>query len=75
MTQKQIGPWKCLGSREIYRNQWMRLREDQVIHPGGKPGVYGVIEFAPRCIRIRRCQRQVNSYFFHVTGVAPHIEL
>src|SRR5205823_5226052 len=47
MTQKQIGPWKCLGSREIYRNQWMRLREDQVIRPGGKPGVYGVIEFAP----------------------------
>jgi len=47
MAHKQVGPWKCLSSREIYRNQWLRLREDQVIHPGGKPGVYGVIEFPP----------------------------
>lgn len=37
-------PWKCLGTREIYQNAWIRLREDQVIRPDGEPGIYGVVE-------------------------------
>lgn len=37
--------WKTLGSREIYQNAWIRLREDQVIRADGKPGIYGVVEF------------------------------
>ena len=37
-------PWKTLGSREIYQNPWLRLREDEVIHPNGERGIYGVVE-------------------------------
>jgi 8-oxo-dGTP pyrophosphatase MutT (NUDIX family) len=37
--------WKTVGSREIYVNPWIRLREDHVIRPDGKPGIYGVVEF------------------------------
>ncbi len=37
-------PWKTLGTREIYRNPWMTLREDRVIRPDGHEGIYGVIE-------------------------------
>jgi 8-oxo-dGTP pyrophosphatase MutT (NUDIX family) len=37
-------PWKTVSSREVYRNPWIRVREDQVICPGGKPGIYGVVE-------------------------------
>lgn len=37
-------PWKRLSSREIYRNPWMALREDRVIRPDGKEGIYGVVE-------------------------------
>jgi 8-oxo-dGTP pyrophosphatase MutT (NUDIX family) len=33
-----------LGSRDIYRNQWMRLREDDILRSNGKTGIYGVIE-------------------------------
>ncbi|HEY1986492.1 MAG TPA: NUDIX hydrolase [Terracidiphilus sp.] len=33
-----------LGSREIYRNQWMRLREDDILRSNGKRGIYGVVE-------------------------------
>lgn len=33
-----------LSSREIYRNPWMRLREDQILRSNGKPGIYGVVE-------------------------------
>jgi 8-oxo-dGTP pyrophosphatase MutT (NUDIX family) len=38
-------PWKILGSREIYVNPWIRVREDQVIRADGRPGIYGVVEF------------------------------
>ena len=33
-----------LASREIYRNQWMRLREDDILRSNGKHGIYGVVE-------------------------------
>jgi 8-oxo-dGTP pyrophosphatase MutT (NUDIX family) len=33
-----------LSSREIYRNPWMRLREDEILRSNGRKGIYGVIE-------------------------------
>jgi ADP-ribose pyrophosphatase len=33
-----------LGSREIYRNPWMRLREDEILRSNGQRGTYGVVE-------------------------------
>ena len=35
---------KTLSSREVYRNPWMRVREDQIERSNGTPGIYGVIE-------------------------------
>jgi ADP-ribose pyrophosphatase len=29
-------PWKSLVTREIYKNKWMRLREDIAEMPNGK---------------------------------------
>jgi 8-oxo-dGTP pyrophosphatase MutT (NUDIX family) len=40
-------PWKTLHSREVYKNKWIRVREDEVIRPDGNPGIYGVIEIRP----------------------------
>jgi len=37
-------PWKTLGSRVVYENPWIRVREDDVIRPDGKSGIYGVVE-------------------------------
>jgi ADP-ribose pyrophosphatase len=34
----------CQDSREVYRNRWMRVREDAVQFPNGTRGVYGVVE-------------------------------
>jgi hypothetical protein len=28
-----------LSSREVYRNQWMRVREDQILRSNGKRGI------------------------------------
>jgi 8-oxo-dGDP phosphatase len=35
---------ECVRSREIYRNPWMVLREDDIRRPDGSLGIYGVIE-------------------------------
>lgn len=37
-------PWKVTGTRIVYENPWITVREDQVIRPDGGPGIYGVIE-------------------------------
>jgi len=38
-------PWQTRGSREIYVNPWIRVREDHVIRADGQDGIYGVVEF------------------------------
>lgn len=36
--------WTTTGSRVVYENRWIRVREDDVVRPDGEPGVYGVVE-------------------------------
>jgi 8-oxo-dGTP pyrophosphatase MutT (NUDIX family) len=38
-------PWQTRSSRVVYDNPWIRVREDQVIHPDGQPGIYGVVHY------------------------------
>ena len=33
-----------LASREVYRNPWLRVREDEVEFPDGSTGSYAVVE-------------------------------
>jgi 8-oxo-dGTP pyrophosphatase MutT (NUDIX family) len=35
---------RTTSSREVYRNPWIRVREDAVVHDDGSTGIYGVIE-------------------------------
>jgi 8-oxo-dGTP pyrophosphatase MutT (NUDIX family) len=35
---------RTLSSREIYRNRWLRLREDEIERNNGARGIYGVVE-------------------------------
>jgi len=37
---------RTTSSREVYRNPWIRVREDTVVHDDGSAGVYGVVERA-----------------------------
>ena len=41
------GPWKVTDSKIMYENPWMSVREDSVIRPDGKPGIYGVATILP----------------------------
>jgi ADP-ribose pyrophosphatase len=38
-------PWKTLSTREVYKNNWIRIREDVAELPNGKTTIYGVCEF------------------------------
>jgi ADP-ribose pyrophosphatase len=35
--------WQTVASTEVYRNPWIRVREDRVVRPDGRPGLYGVV--------------------------------
>jgi len=35
---------KTLSSREVYRNAWLRVREDEVERSNGVHGIYGVVD-------------------------------
>lgn len=35
---------ETLGSRIVYRNRWMTVREDQIRRPDGSEGIYGVVD-------------------------------
>jgi 8-oxo-dGTP pyrophosphatase MutT (NUDIX family) len=39
--------WRTTASRIAYENAWIRVREDAVIRPDGKAGIYGVVEIRP----------------------------
>ncbi len=47
MSQRDDNPFRRVGSREIYRNPWIAVREDQVIRPSGTPGIFGVVTVQP----------------------------
>ena len=40
-------PWKTLSSRIAYQTPYIKIREDQVIRPDGKPGIYSVLDHPP----------------------------
>jgi ADP-ribose pyrophosphatase len=43
-NQPQENSILTLSSREVYRNPWLTVREDQILRSNGEPGIYGVID-------------------------------
>ncbi len=44
-------PWKTLSTREVYKNNWIRVREDIAEMPGERTTVYGVCEMG-QCVGV-----------------------
>lgn len=40
---KEHGPWKILGTRSIFEDAWIRVLQDDVLRPDGRPGTHDVI--------------------------------
>lgn len=55
-------PWRRTGTRLIFENPWLRLREDQVIRPDGQPGTYGVVEFQNRAIGVVPVTKEGDTF-------------
>ncbi len=45
-----------------YDNPWIRVREDQIINPANKDGIYGVVEFKHLAIGILPVDEQLNTW-------------
>lgn len=43
---------RTLATREVYRNAWMRVREDEIERADGTRGLYGVVEKHPCAVII-----------------------
>lgn len=43
VLEDEESPWKTISSKKIYENKWMGLKEDKVIMPNGKEGIYAYI--------------------------------
>ena len=71
---------KTISSREVYRNPWMRVREDVIERANGQRGIYGVIDKDPACIIIPLDHAPDGDYIylveqFRYTVGARHQEL
>ena len=43
---RKNGPWTVNSERSEYENPWIRVEHNEVIHPDGSDGIYGVVRFA-----------------------------
>jgi 8-oxo-dGTP pyrophosphatase MutT (NUDIX family) len=60
--QPEENPWKTLSKSDIYDNPWIHLREDKVIKPNGKEGIYGVVHFKHLAIGIIPLDEENNTW-------------
>ena len=54
--------WKQLSSRVVYDNDWMQVREDHVINPGGGENQYGHVHFKNRAVAIIALDEVDNTW-------------
>ena len=55
-------PWKKLSTEIKYENTWVRMIEDKVINPAGKPGIYGVLHYKMCAIAIIPLDENNNTW-------------
>jgi ADP-ribose pyrophosphatase len=67
----EANPWKKLDTSVKYENDWIRINEDQVITPAGKPGIYGVVHFKNRAIAIIPLDDEYNTWIVGQYRYAP----
>jgi hypothetical protein len=41
---RYVDAMQTVRQKVVYRNRWMTVREDDIRHPDGSPGIYGVVD-------------------------------
>ena len=54
--------WRKLSSRTVFENDWMEVREDHVINPGGGENQYGHVHFKNRAVAIIALDDDDNTW-------------
>ena len=54
--------WKKLSSKTVYENDWMAVRVDHVINPGGGENQYGHVHFKNRAVAIIALDEADNTW-------------
>lgn len=54
--------WKKLDSRTVFENDWMEVRVDHVINPGGGENQYGHVHFKNRAVAIIALDSEDNTW-------------
>ncbi len=47
-----MNPWQLIRSNPIYSNPWISVKEDQVVKPNGRKGIYGTVHFKNKALGI-----------------------
>ncbi len=55
-------PWQITANKAIYENAWIRVREDNVLNPSGKEGIYTTVHFKNKAIGIIPIDEQGDTY-------------
>jgi 8-oxo-dGTP pyrophosphatase MutT (NUDIX family) len=58
-----VNPIERLSTREVYRNNWMTLREDAIRRQDGSDGIYGVIDKPAYALVIARSPAEDGDRF------------
>ena len=66
---KRKGPFHLLSTREVYKNPWIRVREDRVIRPDGKRGTFAFTTAHPG-VSIVAIDKQGRCYLIREYGYA-----
>jgi len=54
--------WKRLSSTLVYENDWMQVREDDVVNPGGGNNLYGHVHFKNVAVAILPLDEDGNTW-------------
>ena len=70
-------PWKTLSSKTVYQNPWITVREDEVVHPDGRQGIYGVVESKPSIgiVAVTNENKIIFIELVRYTNQIPSIEI
>ncbi|MBK9147363.1 MAG: NUDIX hydrolase [Flavobacteriales bacterium] len=59
---EERGPWKTLKAEERYATPWISVSHHEIIDPGGREGIYGVVHFRNLAVGIIPLDADGNTW-------------
>jgi 8-oxo-dGTP pyrophosphatase MutT (NUDIX family) len=62
IMSEEKSPWKILGEKKVYDNNWINVTEFDVINPSGGKGIYGKVHFKNLAVGAIVLDEKMNTY-------------